>query len=270
MTAVSGMGFGPDPAEAAAVAAEFGVGAAQVERDHLISHVLAALGHDDLAGRLTFFGGTALSRTLLPRLRLSEDIDLIARGSRPEIAVVVMTTVRRALARTHGQVSWTPELDRTAGATASVLSVQGTALRIQVQLLSDEGYPRWPAARRRMHQRYSDAPPATLRTLTPPAFVASKLVAWHHRRAARDLFDLWGLAEAGFIGAEAMTLFARLGPTNRLPPRRLFDAVPTEHDWEVALAHQCRLSIGPRAAGEAVREAVLEAVREAVAAADSR
>ena len=46
-------------------------------------------------------------------------------------------------------------------------------------------------------------------------------------------------------------------------PRRLFDAVPAEHDWEVALAHQCRLSIGPRAAGKTVREAVGEAARAA-------
>lgn len=260
MTSLPGQGFGPDPAEAAAVAADFGVGAAQVERDHLISHVLAALARDDLAARLTFFGGTALSRTLLPHLRLSEDIDLIARGSRPEVAVDVMAAVDRALSRTHGRVTWTPPLDRTVGAGASVLAVQGTPLRIQVQLLSDEGYPRWPTTRRWMHQRYTDAPPATLRTLTPPAFVASKLVAWHHRRAARDLYDLWGLAAAGFIGAEAVTMFARLGPTNRLPPASLFTSLPAEHEWSVALAHQCRLSIGPRAAGGAVREAVRTAV----------
>ena len=47
------------------IAELFGVGEAQVRRDHVISHALAALstlGTDDLV----FFGGTALSRTHLP------------------------------------------------------------------------------------------------------------------------------------------------------------------------------------------------------------
>lgn len=48
-----------------AVAAQFGVSAEQVERDHLISHLLAAI-----AGRfvdhLHFIGGTALARTYPP------------------------------------------------------------------------------------------------------------------------------------------------------------------------------------------------------------
>lgn len=43
----------------------FGVDEAQVRRDHVISHALAALSTiaDE---RLTFFGGTALARTRLP------------------------------------------------------------------------------------------------------------------------------------------------------------------------------------------------------------
>lgn len=261
MTSEAPTGFGPDPAEAAAVAEQFGVAAAQVERDHLISHVLAALARSDVADRLMFFGGTALSRTLLPLLRLSEDIDLIAAGSRSEAAVAVTAAVRRSLARTHGRVTWAPELGRTAGAAASVLAVEGSALRIQVQLLSDEGYPRWPTKRRQIHQRFADAPAATLRTLTPPAFVASKLSAWHDRRAPRDLYDLWGLAEAGHIDARALALYARLGPTNRPPEPSMFDRVPSRHDWAVALAHQCRLSVSPETAGLAVRRAVRRAVR---------
>lgn len=68
-----------DSLERDAVMMRFGVSPVQVARDHVISHALAAiasLGTD----RIVFFGGTALSRTLLPELRLSEDIDLIALG----------------------------------------------------------------------------------------------------------------------------------------------------------------------------------------------
>ena len=60
-----------------AVADEFGVDDPQVRRDHVISHALAGLSTIE-DGRLLFFGGTALARTRLPTLRLSEDLDLVA------------------------------------------------------------------------------------------------------------------------------------------------------------------------------------------------
>lgn len=74
-----------DDRERDVVMARFEVGQAQVVRDHVISHALAAIA-DVGTDRVVFFGGTALSRTLLPDLRLSEDIDLIAHGDRREIA----------------------------------------------------------------------------------------------------------------------------------------------------------------------------------------
>lgn len=60
-----------------AIAYQFGVAPEQVERDHLIPHLLAVLS-DRFADRIQFIGGTALVRTHLPEGRLSEDIDLIA------------------------------------------------------------------------------------------------------------------------------------------------------------------------------------------------
>jgi len=45
-----------DPRELEEVAAAFGVADAQVRRDHLISHILAAVA--DLALTITFFGKT--------------------------------------------------------------------------------------------------------------------------------------------------------------------------------------------------------------------
>ena len=59
------------------VAAQFGVATEQVERDHLISHLLAFLS-SAVEDRVHFIGGTALARTHLPDGRLSEDNDLIA------------------------------------------------------------------------------------------------------------------------------------------------------------------------------------------------
>jgi hypothetical protein len=57
------------------IAERFGVDLDQVRRDHVISHALASIS---ARARETFLftGGTMLSRTWLPDLHLSEDIDL--------------------------------------------------------------------------------------------------------------------------------------------------------------------------------------------------
>jgi predicted nucleotidyltransferase component of viral defense system len=47
------------------VAQQFGVAPEQVERDHLISYLLAYLS-EQFGDRIHFFGGTALARTHLP------------------------------------------------------------------------------------------------------------------------------------------------------------------------------------------------------------
>ncbi len=141
---------------------QFGVDSDQVMRDHAISHVLAAiagLGTDDIV----FFGGTALARTHLPELRLSEDIDLIALRDRRDTADRIETAVTQGVRRSLGAAVFTPRLRETRHPAPSVLQV-GDA-RIQVQVLSSIGYPAWPTEVREIEQRYRDAPPAQLRVL---------------------------------------------------------------------------------------------------------
>lgn len=89
--------------EWAAVAERFGVAMEQVRRDHLISHVLAAIS-----------------------------------------------------------AAWRPALRAASGSQPSTVGVPGVA-SVQVQLLGGAGY-QWPTEVRAIEQRYSDAPPARLRT----------------------------------------------------------------------------------------------------------
>jgi len=223
--------------EVARVMTQFGVSTEQVLRDHAISHVLGALTRMDGVGDLVFFGGTALSRTFLPTLRLSEDIDLLFRGRRADMAARIESAVARGLRRSHGEVTWLPRLVDTAGSDSAVLAV-GERIQIRVQLLPGERYPAWPTERRDLVQRYSDAPAASMTTLTAAAFAAAKTVAWIERHAERDLYDLWALGEHGYIDAEAADLFARLGSTGGAVQPWMFDRAPTEKSWQTALAHQ--------------------------------
>lgn len=237
-----------DDSEMLDVQLRFGVSEDQVRRDHVISHALAAISRID-DERLVFFGGTALSRTLLPDLRLSEDIDLIALAPRREIARAVQRELEAALAPTLGAPAFTPALESTRHPSPSVMEVGD--VRVQIQLLDGEGYPAWPTEIVDLEQRYTDAPPAHLRSLTTPAFVASKLSAWADRGASRDLYDLWALADRGHLDQNAAATYARLGQFTSASAIT-FDRLPSDVEWNNALGHQCILRVGPREAADTV------------------
>ena len=239
--------------EWAAVAEQFGADIEQVRRDHLISHMLGAIAVGVPTDAVVFFGGTALSRTYLTDARLSEDIDLIALAPRADVAVRIEAALRRGLARSHGRPTWRPALSATSGSQPATLAVEGAA-SVQVQLVSGEGYL-WPTEVRDIDQRYSDAPPARLRTLTSAGFAAAKLTAWMERHAPRDLYDLWAMSEGELIDADALEVFARCGPQGRPPASWVFKTAPDETAWRRALGHQTRLRVSAREALDSVREA---------------
>lgn len=141
-----------DPMEASATAARFGVAVEQVRRDHLISHVLAALSRSHRED-LIFFGGTALSRTYLPTGRLSEDIDLIAVEARRPTAATIERTLVDALRRSHGRVVWTPRLVDVRDTEPALLRVVDEQLAVRIHLLSSVGQQRWPTQIRSLEQR---------------------------------------------------------------------------------------------------------------------
>lgn len=249
----------PVPAEWEAVAAQFGAELQQVRRDHLISHVLAAIARDVPDTDVVFFGGTALARTHLADGRLSEDIDLIALSPRTGVAGRIQDAVAAGLLRTHGRASWTPELTSTRDAQSAVLGIpDGTS--IQVQLLASTGYPVWPTEVVDIHQRYSDAPQARLRVLTVEAFLAAKVLAWLDRRTPRDLYDLAALSRRGHVNRAAVECLIRFGPSSQPPSAKAFGKAPAQAAWKQALAHQTRLDITASDALEAVKEAWAEAM----------
>jgi predicted nucleotidyltransferase component of viral defense system len=224
-----------------------------VERDHLISHLLAFLSQN-LHDRVQFIGGTALARTHLPDGRLSEDIDLIAIDDRKAVAADLDAALPRALARTHGRLTLDPPLSRVANTGAAILrSAAGMVVRIQ--LLSARGRALWPTERRPLEQRYRDAPTAELTVPTLPAFAASKTATWADRRAPRDLWDLWALNRIGAIDAAALELYRRFGPTNQPPGHYVFETPPSDAEWQSQLAGQTRLTVDAADALEAVRDA---------------
>jgi hypothetical protein len=169
--------------------------------------------------------------------------DLLATGARRRI----------------GAASWRPALSEVRPEqSAQLLTRLGP---IKVQLLTDSHYEPWPTEYVRLHQRYADAPEATLQVPTKPAFAAWKTVTWGDRRAARDLWDLHALAVAGAIDPATALLYRRHGPTGKNPGEWLFDQLPSSTDWTAALAGQTHLMITAPEAAQIVREAWATATR---------
>jgi predicted nucleotidyltransferase component of viral defense system len=240
------------------IADRFGVGRRQVERDHLVSHLLAFLSRR-FGDRLHFIGGTALARTFLPDGRLSEDIDLIAIGERKALAAELDAALPRAVARTHGRLTLEPALVNVSDAVPTVLHTDD-GLSVRVQLLSARQRVLWPTERRVLVQRYRDVPRAELEVPTLSAFAASKTATWADRGAPRDLWDLWALSIIGAIDEAAADLYRRLGPTNRPPAPNLFDRAPSEAEWQSQLAGQTQLTLSASEALTVVRNAWERAV----------
>lgn len=224
-----------------------------MRRDHLISHALAALAAGISTDDLVFFGGTALSRIFLTDARLSEDIDLVALAPRGQMIVSIERAVRRGFARSHGRPTWRPALSATTGSQPATLVVDDS-LGIQIQLVTGKGFL-WPTEVAEIQQRYSDAPPARLRTLTAAGFAAAKLAAWIERHAPRNLYDLWALSERGLIDDSAVEVFLGNGPFGRPPSDWVFDIVPEGAAWRHVLGHQTLLRVTAAEALDAVRDA---------------
>lgn len=240
-------------AERAQVKQIYGADDRQVARDHLLSHMLAALS-DGLAGRVRLFGGTALARTFLAEGRLSEDVDLIAVGPRAEVAAEIEAVLRRRLSRDFGRPSIAPTLGEARPTQPVTVSFVG-GLAIQIQLLPEDHYPPWPFEVRELQQRYADAAPAVLPVPTLASFVAWKTAAFIDRGASRDLWDLAALATREAFSVEAADLFRRFGPYTSLPTDTTLPAAPTEDVWQRDLAHQARLRLTAADARRAVLRA---------------
>lgn len=236
----------------------FGAADAQVQRDHLLSHVIAAVARSD--GEWVLYGGTGLARTHLSTFRLSEDLDLLAYPRRASAAELERVVTRR-LRREFGAVVWQPALSAASENAPVVLRTDdGSTIRVQVGEL-DADRRRWPTEVRGVALRYSDVEPTDLTVPTLPAFVAMKAAAWEDRYTARDLADLAALASLGAVSGEAVrVLRSATGRTvhahlfNRLPPR-------TRATWSAQLAHQMRDLPDPDECLHTVRRAFGRATR---------
>lgn len=234
-----------------------GVPEAQIVRDHLISHVIDALSREAPAA-LTFFGGTALCRTWLPDVRLSEDIDLLVEDH-VAAGEELPPMISRGIRREFPDARWLDFGRHHDVDTKSLTVADDTEVRVQFVKWRAGWKEVIPVTLAPVRLRYSDLPDASDLTVpTPVGFAAMKLMAWSDRHAPRDLFDLYGLAEGGFIDEEVLRLHKSL--TGVTPTARTLEgSVPSSVNsaWKAELAHQLGDLPSAETCLESVRNALL-------------
>lgn len=235
---------------------KFDVPDSQIRRDHLISHVLVAIEKEG-DEKTKFYGGTALCRSCLLNVRLSEDIDLLHPEPRERLEFL-KGALPKAMRKEFPDASWS-DLPSEGDGFASQLRADGVdGIRLDVGRLGPERRA-WEFEPGDIALRYSDVPDVVrLACPTLPTFVAMKYEAWCDRHAPRDLFDLAGLAEIGAFDLEANRILREATGRSFLSvdlgrvPRATADA------WETELGSQVRDTRSAQGCLEVVKRAVEE------------
>lgn len=219
------------PAEVSEQASRWGVSPSQIEKDHVISHLLVAIA--EVGVPIWFYGGTALNRSHIEMGRLSEDIDLMVEDPKIDIEALL----QRPLFRHLGATSW--ELrSRLSWMRTYLVSAIGTSVKFQL-VRFDRDDRRWGWEERHVELRYSCLPAhVAMRLPEVEGFVAMKLSAYTERWAPRDLMDLAQLAHRGAVTPAAIARMRAV--TGRGVSLHDFTTKrgPNQTEWETELGHQ--------------------------------
>lgn len=238
-----------DDFEIRSLVQRLGVPEAQIRRDHLLSHLIAAVPLED---RVVFIGGTALNRTHLPDVRLSEDLDIhLVEGKADDLVAQVLEGVRLEYPGT-----FVDSRVRQYDVATYPLEVDG--LRVRIQVITNR--PEWirlPTQITPVRLRYSDLSVSVdLVVPSVESFGAMKLTAYVDRFAPRDLFDLRELAARGALNEETLALTRKL--LGRSLARQEFESSPSDAEWDIELSHQVANAGSPTKALEIVSRMLAE------------
>lgn len=174
------------------------VDAKTVERDYVLTHIVAALGAEDAEHGLVFKGGTALRLCHFEDYRYSADLDFsLQDGASAQEAIGVVSEVLRRLAESLGfarlQLSEDAKLIEYVGPL-------GKQRALKLDIATDELIEE--TATVQMLARYRDQPEAEVLVYTLQEVAAEKLRCVIQRLQARDLFDLHELLVVSALDVE--------------------------------------------------------------------
>lgn len=209
-----------------------GLDARTVERDYVLTHVLAAIGERDGHRRVVFKGGTALRLCYLESYRYSADLDfsLIDGLGADEARVPVaeaLADCRERLGLPLLQLN-----DMTPPRIEYVGPLEAKPRALKLDLATDELVEN--TATLPIAERYPDQEPRRCLVYTLEEITAEKMRCVIQRLQCRDLFDLNELLVRQGVDAEAVwPLFERKARHRGLDPERFAERFAgREQEWK--------------------------------------
>jgi predicted nucleotidyltransferase component of viral defense system len=199
-----------------------GVDAKTVERDYVLTQVLASIAEQPESRQMAFKGGTALRLCYFPEYRYSADLDFSLTGEMP--VDEALAVVRTALTQVVERVELTHLAVTADGRRIEYIGPLGGKGRdVKLDLAQDELVEE--TTMKPLIVRYPDQTPADINVSTLDEIAAEKLRCVIQRLLARDLFDLDELFVRHEVDAEgAWPAFERKARHKGIDPERFVDA----------------------------------------------
>ncbi len=197
-----------------------GVPAPTVERDYVLSHIVAALAVDPGAEDLVLKGGTALRLCYFEEFRYSADLDLSVSGT----AESALPIISRALNACREAIGFT-ELVLTTEAKPRIGYLGPLDRRRDIKLDLDVGELVFPSECSKLIPRYGDlAETSGMVTYGLDQIAAEKLRCVIQRLQCRDIYDLHSLLhDADVDVVSAWEMFGEKARHRGLDPGTFFD-----------------------------------------------
>jgi len=202
------------------LASSEGVDAKTVERDYVLTHLVALIARHDARGALALKGGTSLRLLHFEDYRYSADLDYsIVEGTHDG----ALDVIRGALDRAElDAITRLRVVDRAGSWWIHYEGPLRSERSIKVDISDDELVVHTNAGR--LLERWPDVPDTAVRAYTQLEVTAEKLRCIIQRFQCRDLLDLDLLLENGVDRIDAAALFARKAEHKGIDPRS-FEAV---------------------------------------------
>ncbi|KAA6346710.1 hypothetical protein EZS27_005794 [termite gut metagenome] len=238
-------------AEIQRIANSKGVNTPQIEKDYILSWILAGIAHDELLSKIVVFkGGTVLNKFYFEDYRYSEDLDftMLDKGKTNE-------EIREAFEAVFEYVKEEANIplsisDFGEHQTETINfhinyagPLGGTGRDVKVDISKNE-LLKFEIENRKMFKSYSDLKPCILQCYSLPEVMTEKMRSLLQRQQARDYYDLWYVSEYGKIEmADYRKEFEEKARHKNIKPEGLEERVKKlelafKQQWETSMLHQ--------------------------------
>ena len=243
------------PAEIQQAARKEGVRDTQIEKDYVISWILAGIARNELLfANLLFKGGTVLKKFYFEDYRYSEDLDFTLLDAKITDDVIresfdtafehIKEESRITLSLSDFGVHETGSINFYIN-YAGPLGGLGANKQVKVDISRDE-LLQYPVVERDMIARYSDHVSCRLKCYALEEVLVEKMRSLLSRQQPRDFYDLWYLTtHEGMEMSDCLAAFEAKAKHKNLAPEKLETRVRQltpifKSRWATSLADQIR------------------------------